>query len=106
MQGPLLAHLPPIYNRIGMGRSCGSMRGLTKAENVEVSRDGIRSTGARYWRAAFVNGTEFAYPRRVAGLEQDAISEFAYCSEFVASTQKAYRAWRDRLAQLAGYERG
>ena len=50
--------------------------GLTKAENVEVDGDGYPKDWSRYWRAVVVNGTEFSYPGRAAGLEQDAIYEY------------------------------
>jgi hypothetical protein len=41
--------------------------GLTKVENVDVDRDGYPRDWSRYWRAAVVNGTGFAYPGRAAG---------------------------------------
>ena len=39
-----------------------------------------------------VNGTEFAYPGRADGLEQDAIYEYADNWDFVAGTAKTYNA--------------
>lgn len=80
------------------------MPGLTKAENVEVDLDGYPKDWSRYWRAAVVRGTEFAYPGRAAGLEQDAVYEYTDNWDFVAGMDKTYRAWRDTLARLAGYE--
>jgi hypothetical protein len=87
-----------------MGTQVWVYAGLTKAENVEVDRDGYPRDWSRYWRAAVVNGTEFAYPGRATGLEQDAIYEYAHYSEFVAGTAKTFRAWRDTLARLGGYD--
>lgn len=78
--------------------------GLTKAGNVEVDLDGYPLDWSRYWRAAVVRGTEFTYPGRAAGLEQDAIYEYTDYWDFVAGTSKTYGAWRDALARLAGYE--
>lgn len=87
-----------------MGTEVWVYAGLTKAENVDVDRDGYPKDWSRYWRAAVVNGTEFAYPGRAAGLEQDAIYAYTRYSDFVAGTAKTYGAWRDALARLAGYE--
>ncbi|MBN9662258.1 MAG: hypothetical protein J0H49_28935 [Acidobacteria bacterium] len=78
--------------------------GLKKAENVDVDREGYPKDWSRYWRAAVVSGTEFAYPRRAEGLEQGAIYEHSNYWDFVAGTAKIYGAWRDALARLAGYE--
>jgi hypothetical protein len=87
-----------------MGTEVWVYAGLSKAENVDVDCDGYPKDWSRYWRAAVVSGTEFAYPGRAAGLEQDAIYEYTHYSDFIAGTAKTYRAWRDTLAKLAGYE--
>ncbi|MGJ5813626.1 hypothetical protein [Paludibaculum fermentans] len=100
----MIAAPKSIYNRIGMGLEVWVYAGLTKADNVEVDRDGYPKDWSRYWRAVVVNGTEFSYPGRAAGLEQDAIYEYTNQWDFVAGTAKTYNAWRDALARLAGYE--
>lgn len=87
-----------------MGTQVWVYAGLTKAETAEVNCDGYPVDWSRYWRAAVVNGTEFAYPGRAAGLEQDAIYAYTHYAEFVAGTAKTFREWRDTLARLAGYE--
>ena len=77
-----------------MGLEVWVYAGLTKAANVDVDRDGYPRDWSRYWRAAVVNGTEFAYPGRAAGLEQDAIYEYTSYSEFIAGTAKTARCAR------------
>jgi hypothetical protein len=93
-----------IYNRIGMGLEVWVYAGLTKAGNVDVDTDGYPRDWRRFWRAAVVDSTEFTFPGRAEGLEQDAIYAYTSYSEFQAGTAKTYNAWRDTLARLAGYE--
>lgn len=57
--------------------------GLTKAENVEVDGDGYPVDWSRYWRAAVVRGTEFAYPGRAAELELRARNEIPMIRVFI-----------------------
>ncbi len=54
-----------------MGLEVWMYAGLKK-----VDGDGYPWDWSRCWRAAVVNGTEFAYPGRAAGMEQDAIYEY------------------------------
>ncbi len=71
-----------------MGLEVWVYAGLTKAQSVEVDLDGYPKDWSRYWRAAVVRGTEFTYPGRAAGLEQDAIYEYTDYWDFVAGTSK------------------
>ena len=88
-----------------MGLEAWVFSGLTKAEGVEVDRDGYPRDWDRYWRAeAAVKNTEFANQGRAEGLEQDAIYEYTDYWDFVAGAAKTYGAWRDAFARLAGYE--
>jgi hypothetical protein len=88
-----------------MGLEVWVYSGLTKADNVEVDRDGYPREWDRFWRVeAPVKYTECIFPGRSAWLEQDAIYAFTGYAEFNAGTTKTYRAWRDTLGALAGYE--
>lgn len=87
-----------------MGLEVWVYMGLTKAENAEVDRDGYPKDWDRYWRAAVVDSTEYSFPGRAAGLEQDAIYAYTAYSEFQAGSTKTYQQWLDMLARLAGHE--
>lgn len=85
-----------------MGLEVWVYAGLTKVENVDLDRNGYPRDWNRYWRAAVVNGAEFAYTGRAEGLEKDAIYEYNDNWDFVAGTAKTYNAWRDALARDTG----
>lgn len=62
-----------IYSRIGMGLEVCVYEGLTRAEGVELERDGYPGERTGCWRAAIVIGTGFAHPGGAAGVEEDAV---------------------------------
>lgn len=86
-----------------MGLEIWVYSGLTKAKYAEVDRDGYPKDWDHFWRAATVDGTEYSFPGRAAGLEQDAIYAYTGYSEFQAGSTKAYQRWRDTLAHIAGH---
>jgi hypothetical protein len=80
-----------------MGVDIYAYRQLTLAPSVEPYSEAYE---AGKYRAVYVNPD---FPARAADLQDGAVYSYAECEDFLSRSYGNYNAWRDELAQMAGY---